>query len=442
MATPVRMPQLGLTMTEGKVVRWLKQRGDSVRRGEPVLEIETDKLNAEVEASADGVLRRQVAEEGTAVKVTGLLAVIAAPDEPDSEVEAVIAAVHAQTSTAAARAAPPATVQRPALAPGTAVRGTRAVGPERVLASPIARRLALELGVDLAAVAGTGPGGRITESDVRAAGEPPALAGTTSPAALERWPVGQGRPPVELPDLPRRQTIPVTGMRRLIAARLTYSMQSSAQLTLVTEADGAALVERRAALAAATGPREPGSGAEEPAPDARGPTPTYTDLLVFLVARALRDHPLLNASLVDEEVVCWDAINIGVAIAVERGLVVPVLRGADRKTVAQIASESADIVARARASRLTVDELRGGTFTITNLGMYEVDAFTPIVNPPQCAILGVGRILDRPVARDGRVVVRPTLALSLSFDHRIVDGAPAAAFLQQVKQAVEVAEVG
>jgi pyruvate dehydrogenase E2 component (dihydrolipoamide acetyltransferase) len=480
MAVPIKMPQLGMTMTEAKVVQWLKREGEPVRKGEPVASIETDKLNAEVEASADGVLRRIVAHEGAVVPVTGLMAVVAAPDEPESAVEAVAGGVStvapapdALTTAATRRVAEQAPGgEAPALPAPHRERGAGGEGELR--ASPIARRLAAELGVDLSRVVGSGPGGRIVEADVRAAAgtaeQAPAAADgyvRASPLAkrlarehgldlhevpgtgpegrvierdvlafLERREAMAAPTPAAALTLHRRATIPFEGARRLIAERMHQSLQQAAQLTLTTEADATALVELRSHLV--------------PAAQVYGHRPpSYTDLLVAIVARVLRDHPLLNSSLVVEqgrqEIACWQEINIGVAVALdppERGLVVPVIRNADQKPLQAISEELGDLVARARAGRLTMDDLQGGTFTLTNLGQVEVDAFTPILNPPQAAILGIGRIARKPAVYQEQLAIRSLVTLSLTFDHRLVDGAPAGAFLRDVKHAIEAAAVG
>ncbi len=483
MAVPIKMPQLGMTMTEAKVVQWLKREGEPVRKGEPVASIETDKLNAEVEASADGVLRRIVAREGSIVPVTGLMAVVAAPDEPESAVEAIVGgggaaapAPYSLPTTVTRRVAEQAPGgEAPTLSTPRSGRGDEGEGTFR--ASPIARRLAAELGVDLSRVTGSGPGGRIVEADVRAAAgtveRAPAAANgyvRASPIAkrlarehgldlhevpgtgpegrvverdvlafLERR-AAMALPPtaaaVPALALTRRTTIPFEGVRRLIAERMHQSLQQAAQLTLTTEADATALVELRSHLV--------------PAAQVYGHRPpSYTDLLVAIVARVLRDHPLLNSSLVveqgREEIVCWQEINIGVAVALdppERGLIVPVLRNADQKPLQAISEELGALVERARAGRLTMDDLQGGTFTLTNLGQVEVDAFTPILNPPQAAILGIGRIARKPAVYQDQVAIRSLMTLSLTFDHRIVDGAPAGAFLRDVKRAIEAAAVG
>lgn len=414
MPVPLKMPQLGLTMTEGKITRWLKQEGDTVEADEAVLEIETDKINAEVEAPASGRLTHVQAQAGDSVKVIGLLALIAAPEDTDADLAAAVEAAQAAAERGTAASQAVATAQ-PTRRPPPRARPQRPGRPAppaaaggRVMASPVARRLARELQVDLGTVTGTGPRGRIVESDVRAAAE----ASAAAPAAAEST------------DLTAKQVIPVSGIRQVIGERMSTSLRDMAQLTIFTEADATALRDRRAALV-------------QEAAAANGPRPTYNDLIVWHLARTLADYPLLNASMVGEEIHCWEEINIGVAVALDSGLIVPVVRATNTKSVADLAGETAALAERARTNRLSPDELLGGTFTITNLGTLDVDGFTPIINPPQSAILGVGRIVPRPVVVDGEIAVRYMVILSLSFDHRIVDGAPAAQFLQALKQAIE-----
>jgi pyruvate dehydrogenase E2 component (dihydrolipoamide acetyltransferase) len=290
-----------------------------------------------------------------------------------------------------------------------------------VRASPLARRLAREQGLDLLRLTGTGPGGRIVERDVLSAAATAVTAAPEAPGV---------EPQTADAGLTRRETVPLDGIRRVVADRMWESLQRTAQLTLTMEADATALVDLRGHLV--------------PAAKVYGHRPpTYTDLLVYLVARVLPRHPLLNSSLVGEgtgrEIAVWQEINVGVAVALERGLVVPVIKGADTKPLQTLSQELAGAAERARAGRLEMDDLLGGTFTITNLGQMEVEYFTPIINPPQAAILGLGRILKKPAVVGDEVVARQTLPLSLTFDHRVVDGAPAGAFLRDVKHAIEAA---
>jgi pyruvate dehydrogenase E2 component (dihydrolipoamide acetyltransferase) len=371
-------------MKKGAVTKWLKAEGDAVQEGADLFELATEKITAVVPAPASGLLGRVVADKGTELPVGALLALIGEPGDtfpPKEELAASAPAVAPAAAPAAASAAD--AVAAPA-------------SGEPAPASPAARRRARELGVDIALVPPSAPGKRIMVEDVEAFA-----------AAAEAQPVPAGR------------VVPFAGIRRVVAERLTESLQTMAQVTVAREVDAGGLVARRAALAA---------GFEA----ATGVRLTYTDLLVEVVARLLHDHPLLNATLTDQGIVCPDAVHMGVAVALEDGLIVPVIRDAASRSLAEIAQDRAELAAKAQAGTLSLDEVEGGTFTISNLGSFGADAFTPIVNPPQCAILGVGRIVDKPVAVAGRVEVRPMGWLSLTFDHRIVDGAPAARFLQEL----------
>jgi len=377
MATEVILPQLGLAMEEGTVVKWLKAEGDYVEEGEPIVEIMTDKANVEVPSPASGVLLKILAPEGQAVPVGVPIAYIGQPGE---EIPVPVS---------------PGT--------GQAREETPRESESKVQASPRARRLAEEHGIDLRTLTGTGPGGRIVEDDVRRAIAQREQAGA---AAVEG------------------ATIPVAGMRGAIARRMMESIHGSAQVTLATEVDATELVRLRKRL---------GPELERQ----HGIHLTYTDLLVRAVAMALREHPRLNARWEEKAIRILPEVHIGVAVALEDGLVVPVVRNADRLGIVEISRLLAALSEKARAGRLTYEEMTGSTFTITNLGMYDIDVFTPIINPPEAAILGVGRIVEKPVAVEGRVEVRSMMTLSLTFDHRVVDGAPAARFLQRIKELVE-----
>jgi pyruvate dehydrogenase E2 component (dihydrolipoamide acetyltransferase) len=388
-AAEVVMPRLGWSMEAGTLVEWCKPDGSPVRPGEVVCIIESDKAEQEVECFDSGILRipPDSPPPGTKVPVGTLLAYILAPGE-------------SLPSRPPGGGGPPAPAPAIDAAPGP--RSVAASRPDGPRVSPRARRVAAEMGVEWARLTGSGRTGRIIERDVRAA----AAAAATRPAG---------------------RVTPLRSVRRLVAERMSASARTVASVTLTTEADATALVRLRAEIAADL----ESSGA---------PVPSYTDLIVKLTAAALLEHPALNASLVGEAIVQHAAVHVGVAVDTERGLVVPVLRDVSARSLRELAAESAARAAAARAGTISPDDLRGATFTVTNLGMYEIDAFTPLVNLPECAVLGVGRIVARPVVvteDPERIAVHRMLTLSLTFDHRLVDGAPAARFLQRVKQYVE-----
>ena len=377
MPIEVVMPKFGLTMQEGTIQQWFKAEGDTIQQGEALFEVETEKVLYEVEAPADGVVAKLLYPVESSVPCARPVAVIALAGEDPAQVAARFAA-----TPAAATAAAPVSPAAPAT--GSPPPARRA---GEVVATPAARKLAKDHGLDLASLIGTGPGGRITREDVEAAVAAP-------PAATPRG-------------------TPLAGMRKTIAERMWKSLQATAQLTLHTEADVTALVTRYPQLK-----RDHGA--------------TYTDLLVAAVAAALRAHPRVHVTVEGDAIVAHDDVNVGVAVALDEGLVVPVIKQADRKSLRDIAAEGRRLAAAARTGTLTIDDVSGGTFTITNLGMYGIDGFTPIINQPQVAILGVGRIVPKPAVDEGRVAIRSMMTLSLTFDHRIVDGAPAAAFLRDV----------
>ncbi|MBX5466361.1 MAG: 2-oxo acid dehydrogenase subunit E2 [Firmicutes bacterium] len=366
MTIAVRLPQWGMGMQEGTVLRWLKAVGDPVQQGEALAEIDAAKVTQELPAPASGVLTRILVAEGTTVPVRTVLCELATEggESPGPSPE---------PPSAAPSAVPPPPV--PKTTPSA-----------RPPASPRVQRLAHQLGVDLTRIAGTGPGGRVTEEDVRRAAAPAEPAG---------------------------RLVALTPMRRTIARRMVESVTAMAQVTLFSEVDVSALAEARA------------SGR-------LGYAFTYTDAVIRAAALALREHPMLNASWTDEGIRLWPAIHVGVAVALEDGLLVPVIRHADRLTLSAIAEAVHALAARARAGTLDPEAVSGGTFTVTSLGMYGVDAFTPIINPPEAAALGVGRAREQLVRVDRGMEWRTVMTLSLTFDHRVVDGAPAAAFLQTV----------
>ena len=381
MAVEITVPRLGWSMEEGIFVGWLKRDGEAVKVGEPLFTLEGDKAAQEVESLDSGILRIPAdgPKEGQTVAVGAVLGYLVQPGE-----------AVAPRSASGGRALASGGCEPPGRGP----EGSHPpLAPSRSpVASPRARRVAAELGVDWARLEGSGRTGRIRERDVRAASVPGAAG----------------------------QVIPLSPTRRLIAERLVAGLHQTAPVTLTTTADATNLVNLREQFKAAG-----------------GPLPGYTDFLVKLTAVALEKHPLLNARWQGDHLLIPEGIHVGVAVDTEAGLLVPVVRDVPRLTLRQVAARIRELAELARGRRLTPEQLQGGTFTVTNLGMYGIDAFTPIVNPPQGAVLGVGRIVRQPVVHNDLVVVRDRVVLSLTFDHRIVDGAPAARFLDTLRQCVE-----
>ena len=446
MATEIIMPKLGLTMTEGSIVHWMKHDGDTVKKGEPIFEVQTDKVVLEVEAPSDGVLRT-LTGEGITVPVLTIIGWVVAPGEavPAGGATAPASAEAAVPSAPVAEKAAPAAEPLAGISGGrvpaspaakriaresgielVAVQGTgpggrvvardveEAAEAMRVKASPVARRMARDAGLDLSGVTGTGPGGRITKEDVERA-----LAATPTPFPAA---VPVAAPASVIPA--NAEKIPVAGVRKVIFERMAYSSNTVARVTEFVEVDATSLVEIRTRL-------------KDTLQKAEGLPVGYNDLLIMIVAKALKEHRLVNSTIADGEIRLLPQINIGLAVDTERGLIVPVVRDADTKNLAEIVRDVRALVGRAAEGKSLPDDMAGGTFTITNLGMYEIDGFTPIVNLPESAILGVGRIQAKPVVRDGQIAVRQMMTLSLSFDHRSIDGAPAARFLQRVKHLIE-----
>jgi pyruvate dehydrogenase E2 component (dihydrolipoamide acetyltransferase) len=390
-------------MESGTIVRWLKSEGERVERGEPLYELDTEKVTQEVEADASGVLLKILAGEGDEIEVGRAIAVIGDEGE-EVEVAAPEPAASADEPAPEPAAEEPATPEAPAPEPSPSADGGR------VKASPLARRIARERGVDLTAITGTGPEGRIVAEDVERAEHAPRAAATPGAATAAPVPAGE----VEV--------VPLKGIRKAIARRMTEAWEAPAFQIAVT-ADMTAAIRLREALVARV---------------AEGETrPTYSDILTKVCAVALMRHRAVNALFAGEEIHLQPTANVGMAVAVENGLLVPVLRSCETKTIPQLAAERADIVARTRAGTLRQEDLEGGTFTISNLGMYGVDRFVAVLNPPQAAILAVGAIEERAVVRDGELVARPVMELTLTCDHRSVDGATAAEFLRTVKQFLE-----
>jgi len=388
------MPKFGLTMHEGTVQRHFKAVGDPVTAGEPLYEVETEKVLYEIESPATGTLAVILVDVDETAACGAPVAVIAeAGEDPGSLAQryANRRGLRADSRHSASTADP----HEPAVTAAGAQSGARRT------ASPVARKLAAELGLELGAIAGSGPGGRITREDVERAAALPAVcvqppaAGTATPA----------------PGSAER--IALRGARKVIAERMHASLRDSAQITITAQTDVTPATELHARL-------KPDFG------------PTYTDLLVHAVARALLRHPRMNARLEGDEIVTPAEPAIGIAVALPDGLIVPVIHRAARKALREIAAESKALAERARAGRLRLEEVSGGTFTITNLGAHGIDAFTPILMPGETGILGAGRIAEQPAAYRGAIALRAMMTLSLTFDHRVIDGVPAAEFLRTV----------
>ncbi|MCL5677347.1 MAG: 2-oxo acid dehydrogenase subunit E2 [Firmicutes bacterium] len=412
MAVEVIMPKLGMTMEEGTILRWAKKEGDPVGEGEVLLEVQTDKVNIEVESPAGGVLKGVRYPEGAVVPVVTTIGYICKPDEepPAPAVPAAAATEPAAGGAAPARAAAavPATPAVIAAAPVTVINA-------RPRATPAARAVARQHGVDLTRVAGSGPVGRILRQDVVQASR----RGTGATVA-------QAAPMPALPEfLPgQTRTVAVTGIRKTIAQRMGESKRNAPHVTLNTEADMTEALALRDRLAA-------------PVEKATGAKLTLTPILSLVAARTLRRHPALNAWWQGDTIIQHSDVHLGLAVALDEGLIVPVIRHADRLGLADLAAAAANLAGRARSGQLKPGEYEGGTFSITNLGMYEVRDFNPVINSPEVAILGVGAVVQKPAVVDGQIVPRPVMVLSLSFDHRAMDGHVAAAYLRDVKRALE-----
>jgi len=405
-ATEVKLPRLGQGMESGTIVRWLKSEGDQVKKREPLYELDTDKVTQEVEAEADGVLLKIVVEEGE-VAVGKTIAVIGQAGEDVSIAEAAttsksLATVGATASSDGGSAAPAAPPSAPIQVVAEGGVETRLA---RVKASPLARRIARERGIDLSALAGTGPEGRIIAEDVeKAAAAPPA---PVAPVVM---------PPAEV------EVVRLTSVRKTIARRLTEAWQAPV-FQLGVSADMTEVLALREKLVAQL--------AED---DAK---PTVNDVLTKLAAVALTRHTAVNAVFTGDEIHRHLAAHVGIAVAAPKGLIVPVIRDAHRKTIQEIARARADLVGRARDGKLTLEDLEGGTFTISNLGMYGVELFVAVLNPPQVAILAVGTVKDTPVVVGGDLEIAPIMQLTLTCDHRAIDGADGAEFLRTLVALIE-----
>lgn len=451
----VEMPKMGDTMEEGKILRWLKQVGEPVKKGEPLAEIETDKVNIEVESFASGVLRKILVPEGASAPIGASIALVGAADEAlpneGESSNAPVDNVGVEKATEAPKSVPvdgnyavregstavvgngQTQVAYQESAVQTAERG-------RVFISPLARRLAEEHNLDYTKIQGTGPNGRIIKMDVESALATPAVAAPVAPQTVPQTQTPQ--PVAETAIAPQTEPepiapapattstgdvveIPLTAMRRTIAKRLSQSMQTAPHFYVTSVIDTGKLAELRKQIN------------EFAAKDPNPIKVSFNDLIVKAVARTLVKMPEMNVSFAEDRLLQKKQVNVGVAVALEQGLIVPVVRNADSRSMLDLARETRRLAEAARQGKLRPEDFSGGTFTVSNLGMFDVDSFTAVINPPESAILAVGSITPTPVVVDGQVVVRDRMKVTLSSDHRAIDGAIAARFLQEVKRLLE-----
>ncbi len=421
MATKVHMEALSPTMEEGRLVKWTKHEGDAVKSGETLAEVETDKAVMELVARADGQLLKVMVPEGTTVPVGNVVAWIGKPGEKVDGAGSQTAGAGSQESGAGAAKPAPVPAPKPAAAPAAAPAPARtaqapatvAAQPDatRVKASPLARRIAKDAGVDLKLVQGSGPGGRVIKRDVEAgAGQVKAVA----PAPGSRLPTPSGAP---------YEDVPLSQIRKTIAKRLVASIGPIPHFFLTTEIDMERAAEAREALNQQLG-------------EAGGKI-SFNDIIIKAVALALVQHRACNAWFQEDHIRYWNEVHIGMAVAIEDGLITPVIRNADLKNLREIGAESRELAGRARTRRLKPEEYTGATFSVSNLGMFDIDQFTAVINPPEAAILAVGSVTQKPVVADGTIVARRRMRLTLGCDHRVIDGATGAVFLQTLKQMLE-----
>ena len=474
MAAEIKMPQLGLTMTEGTVTQWFKQVGEAVNQGELLFEVATDKITNQVEATASGILLEIRVGEGKVAPVQAIVGVVGEAGEqvasvPVAAVAAKVAA-DAGTTSATAAPAPPASIPAVATAQtsdgrvkaspaarkmaeelGVDLAGVTATGPDGMVierdvlgfgwvkASPAARKAARDKGLDLSLVIPTGPDGRVVERDVLALAEGKTTAKSSPLAAKLAADLG-----VELSSIDKdgrimkddvlaaaknvtpaaaaapAKTKPLVGMRKVIAERMSQSWTSAPHVHLTVEVDMTATMALKDQLTKASGQKA-----------------SVTEIIIKCAAQLLGEIPVVNASIIGNQIVYHDSVNMGVAVSLDDGLIVPVIRAAETKTLREIRAAVVDLGARARSNKLQPDEISGDTFTVTNLGMFGTDHFTPIINPPESAILAVCRTVDKPVVVNGQVVVRPMCNFVLGFDHRLIDGAVGAKFMARLRELLE-----
>jgi pyruvate dehydrogenase E2 component (dihydrolipoamide acetyltransferase) len=411
MATEVIMPKVDMVMDTGTFVEWLKNEGDWVEKGEPLFIVLTDKANIEIEAPASGILSGLRAKPDDVIPVTEVIGYVLEPGES-------LPATPATPAKSAAAASGPSAALEAEAAPAEALTSEPETADGKVRATPAARRLAGELGIDLAHVTGSGARGRVHKNDVlNFAEQRPAAAEAkraSTPPALH----------IPLPDAQQKQVLPLAGPRKIIAERLAHSAFTAPHITLSLHVDMSEAARLRARV---LGPMEQKTGQRL----------SFTAILARAVAAVLPRYPYLNASLSGDKIIAWEDVHLGIATSLEDYLIVPVIRQAHSKSLEELVVILGDLIGRARAWRLAPNEMSGSTFTISNLGMFGIESFTAIINPPEAAILAVGKIVDTPVKGESGIELRPLMNLTLSADHRIVDGATGARFLAELKATLE-----
>jgi 2-oxoglutarate dehydrogenase dihydrolipoamide succinyltransferase (E2 component) len=445
MPTKVVMPEIGESVVSGTVVKWLKQVGDEVRRDEPLLEIATDKANVEIPSPGEGVLRKILAEDGDEVEVGGLLAIIAAPDEKLEE------APPKPKKEKPAEKKPPPKKEKPAPPDKAAVKEEKVSEKEkpppkkepveeraeeeaepaerrRERSSPLVRRMAKEHGVNIDDIQGTGLDGRVTKDDLldylaQIEGKKP----PPKPPKAERPPVERPAKRAEAPASELEEVVPLEGMRKAISEHMIRSKQTSAHVTTINEVDMSAVVALR-------------EKQKEAFRKKYGISLTYLAFIINATVQALKEFPYMNSVMKENQIILKRYYNIGLSVQTERGLMTPVIANADRLSVEELAIKVDSLARRAREGRLSLDEIQGGTFSITNAGFYGALLSTPIINQPQAAILGVEKMEKRAVVVDDAIAIRPMMYLCLSYDHRIVDGATSIQFLQQIRRLLEAGD--
>ena len=418
MATNVYMEALSPTMEEGRVVKWHKRDGDPVKAGETLAEVETDKAVMDLVARADGELRQVAAAEGQTVAVGSVVAVIVSPAEAVGAAPAA-AAPATPSGSGERETGNVATVTAPAPVAVSPLPVAAAADATRVKASPLARRMAKEAGVDLKLLTGSGPGGRVVKKDLERAPSPAASAGPTA-AAAATFPV----PRFPFPERTGAayDDVPLTQIRKTIAKRLATSLGPIPHFFLTTEVDMERASEAREALNQQLGDQGKVS---------------FNDIIIKATAHALTKHPACNAWFQDDHIRYWHEVHMGMAVAVADGLITPVIRNAELKALAEIGREAKELAERARNRRLQPNEYTGATFSVSNLGMFDIDQFTAVINPPEAGIIAVGSIVQKPVVVEGQLTARRRMRITMSCDHRVIDGATGAAFLRTLKQMLE-----